>query len=156
MGNETEYHLAQANLAELRHPLGSPEMAEFEAALVPLNEVAERSPGFVWRQEFDYTDGDRPVIFGRNDYLFTLSVWQDIERLREFTYGGRHGEMLSKRLNWFLRDSRPTLAMWWIPRGELPTVSDAEERLRHIRRHGPTSHAFTFAKRFAPTTPSPL
>ncbi|MGD2102530.1 MAG: DUF3291 domain-containing protein [Acidimicrobiia bacterium] len=156
MGHETAYHLAQANLAELRYPLGSPEMAEFEAALDPVNELADGSPGFVWRQEFDYLGGDRPIIFGRDDYLFTLSVWQDIDRLREFTYGGRHAELLSMRLKWFLRDTRPTLVMWWIPRGELPTVSDAEARLLHIRDHGPTPYAFNFAKRFAPTTPSTL
>ena len=148
------HQLAQANLAELRYPLGSPEMADFEGALDRINELADRSPGFVWRQAFDYTGGNRPIIFGRDDYLFTLSVWEDVEHLRSFTYEGPHGEMFSQRLKWFLRDSRPTLVMWWIPAGSIPTVSEAEARLLHIREHGPTPYAFNFARRFEPSAPT--
>ena len=35
-------------------------------------------------------------------------------------------------------------------RRPIPGVSEAEERLTHLREHGPTEHAFTFKKRFAP------
>lgn len=43
------YHLAQINIGRLRFPLEDPRMLEFERALDPINEIAERSPGFVWR-----------------------------------------------------------------------------------------------------------
>ena len=39
-------------------------------------------------------------------------------------------------------------AMWWIPEGTVPTVADAEDRIRHLRAHGPTPHAFTFRTPF--------
>jgi hypothetical protein len=44
-----EWHLAQANLARLRHPPDDPRVAEFIAALDHANELAEHAPGFVWR-----------------------------------------------------------------------------------------------------------
>jgi hypothetical protein len=39
--------------------------------------------------------------------------------------------------------------VWWIPAGTLPTVADAEQRLLHLREHGPSPYAFTFRDPFA-------
>lgn len=144
------FHLAQANMAELRFRLGSPEMADFEAELTTVNKLADDSPGFVWRKVFDYRGGDRPVIFGRDDYLFTLSVWEDIESLHSFTYGGKHLEMLSQRVKWFLKDERPTTVLWWIDAGTIPDTQEAEQRMAHVRDHGHSPYAFTFRHRYRP------
>lgn len=140
--------LAQSNLAELRYPLGSPEMEEFESQLDEVNALADRSSGFVWRQEFDYQGGHRPIVFGRDDYLFTLSVWVDVDSLHDFTYSGHHMEMFAQRNKWFVHDPRPTTVLWWIPAGTTPTVSEAEQKLVHLREHGPTPKAFSFGRRF--------
>ena len=43
------YLLAQANVARAKAPLDSPQLADFVAALDPVNRIAERAPGFVWR-----------------------------------------------------------------------------------------------------------
>jgi hypothetical protein len=40
------------------------------------------------------------------------------------------------------------MALWWVPAGHLPTIGEAEERLAHLRVHGPTPHAFTIKHRF--------
>lgn len=146
----SRFVLAQSNLAELRYPLGSPEMEEFESQLDAVNQLADRSPGFIWRQEFDYGGGDRPTVLGRDDYLFTLSVWADVDSLHDFTYNGRHMEMFRQRSKWFLPDPRHTTVLWWIPRGTLPTVDEAEERFLKIRADGPTQEAFGFGRRFPP------
>jgi len=37
------------NIARSRAPLDSPALADFVAALAPINALAEQSPGFVWR-----------------------------------------------------------------------------------------------------------
>ena len=42
-----EYQLAQVNVAKMRAPLDDSRMAEFVAALDPINALAEQSPGFV-------------------------------------------------------------------------------------------------------------
>jgi hypothetical protein len=51
------------------------------------------------------------------------------------------------------------VALWWVPRGHQPTVAEAEERLRHLRAHGPTAFAFGVRTPFPPpgasVTPSP-
>jgi hypothetical protein len=40
--------------------------------------------------------------------------------------------------------------MWWVTRGERPTVADAKARLERITAEGPSASAFTFKQRFAP------
>ncbi len=45
----SDFHLAQYNVGRIRSPLDHPDVAEFIAALDPINALAEASPGFVWR-----------------------------------------------------------------------------------------------------------
>ena len=54
------HHLAQANVARLRAPLDSPELAGFVAALDPVNALADSSPGFVWRLQTE--DGNATAL----------------------------------------------------------------------------------------------
>ena len=42
----------------------------------------------------------------------------------------------------------PILALWWVPAGHIPTVTEAQARLKHLAEHGPTPHAFTFRVTF--------
>ena len=42
------------------------------------------------------------------------------------------------------------VALWWIPRGHLPTTGEAEERVIHLRVFGPTPYAFTLREHFPP------
>jgi hypothetical protein len=43
------HHLAQINIARLIAPLDDPKIAGFVSQLEPINAVADRAPGFVWR-----------------------------------------------------------------------------------------------------------
>jgi hypothetical protein len=45
----TSFQLAQVNIGLPVAPLDSTELAEFVAALEPVNAVADAAPGFVWR-----------------------------------------------------------------------------------------------------------
>jgi hypothetical protein len=54
------HHLAQLNIARLRARLDSPQLADFIAGLEPINALADRSPGFVWRLQTE--DGDATAI----------------------------------------------------------------------------------------------
>ena len=42
------------------------------------------------------------------------------------------------------------MALWWIPAGSIPTVEEAEQRLRLLRAIGPSAEAFTFKRSFPP------
>jgi Domain of unknown function (DUF3291) len=44
-----DYHPAQINIGRLVAPIGDPQVAEVVAAPEPVNALADRAPGFVWR-----------------------------------------------------------------------------------------------------------
>ncbi len=47
------YHIAQVNIARMVDEIDSPIMHEFAANLEPINALADRAPGFVWRLKSD-------------------------------------------------------------------------------------------------------
>jgi hypothetical protein len=79
-----------------------------------------------------------------------MSVWESVEALAAFVYSERHRRVLRRRREWFERMEEAYLALWWIPRGHIPTTAEAEDRIRHLRAHGPTPHAFTLQLHFPP------
>ena len=143
-----EYHLAQYNLARLVAPLDDPLIADFVAALDRVNQLGDRSPGFVWRHQT--AEGNSTSIRVRGDPLIVInfSVWEDAESLFEYTYRSDHAEVYRRRRDWFEPPSEAHLVLWWVPAGHEPTVDEAEERLDYLRANGPTARAFTFKQRF--------
>ncbi|WFE47879.1 DUF3291 domain-containing protein [Verrucosispora sp. WMMD1129] len=136
-----DHHVAQLNIARLRAPLDSPELADFVALLPEVNELAERSPGYVWRLQDESGDATALRPF-EPDIIVNLTVWQSIESLRGFVYRTAHLEPMRRRREWFTPLDRPHLVLWWIPAGVLPTLTEAAERLELLRR-GPSPEAFT-------------
>ncbi|MGK4001496.1 DUF3291 domain-containing protein [Sorangium sp. So ce1036] len=145
----SNYHLAQVNIALPVEPLGSARLADFVAALDSVNALAEAAPGFVWRLKTD--EGDATAVRGFDDdrLIVNMSVWESVEALSDFTYrNAEHAAMMRRRREWFVPMKEAFLVLWWIPAGHIPTVAEAEERLTHLRRHGPTPRAFTFRRLF--------
>ncbi len=146
---ETTYQLAQLNIGRMRAPTDDPLVAEFMDALDEINELADGSEGFVWRLQTE--DGNATSIrpFDEELLLVNMSVWESVEALSQFVYRSDHVAFLRRRREWFERMDENYLVLWWVPRGHIPTVTEAIERLEHLRRNGPTSHAFTFRSVFA-------
>jgi Domain of unknown function (DUF3291) len=88
--------------------------------------------------------------FDDDRIIVNMSVWESIEQLRAYTYGGAHAEILRQRREWFEKFERVSLALWWIPAGHIPTVDDAKQRLASLDDRGPTPYAFTFTSVFPP------
>ena len=150
-----DYLLAQVNIGRMREPLDSPLLADFVAALDPVNAAADTAPGFVWRLQTE--DGNATAVHafewdraGSAGVLVNMSVWESVEALAAFVYGDAHREVLRRRREWFERLTDAYLALWWVPRGHIPTIAEAEDRVRHLRAHGPTPHAFTLKVHFPP------
>lgn len=143
----TACHLAQFNVARLLRPLDDPATAGFLAGMTAMNDLADRSPGFVWRIAEDGADdatGIRPVA---PDVIITMSVWESLEALRAYTYQTEHLDFLRRRREWFLPNDLPAaLVLWWVPAGSIPTVDEAMERLDLLGSAGPTPDAFTFRR----------
>lgn len=144
------YHLAQVNIALPVEPLTSARLAEFVAALEPINALADGSPGFVWRLQTE--DGDATAIrgFGDDRLIVNMSVWESIGTLARYVYGSRHTDVMRRRREWFVPLGESVTALWWLPAGQRPTVTDAQHRLAHLRTHGPTPTAFTFRRPYPP------
>jgi Domain of unknown function (DUF3291) len=148
----SRFHLAQVNIGRIRAPLDHPIMEGFRTQLDPINALADRTPGFVWRLQTE--DGNAMAI--RPDPVdalmaINMSVWESLESLQQFVYRSAHVAPLRDRKQWFEPMEGPILVLWWIPAGHIPTVAEALERLQYLKEHGPTAHAFTFRAPF----PSP-
>jgi hypothetical protein len=143
-----EWHLAQVNIAALRAPIESPDLADFVALLEPVNALADGSPGFVWRLQTE--DGDATAIRAFDDerIIVNMSVWETVEALGEFVFRSRHLEVLRRRREWFSKMAAAYVALWWVPAGTTPTVDEAKRRLDTLERLGPTPDAFTFREPF--------
>jgi Domain of unknown function (DUF3291) len=138
------YHLAQVNIARAREPLGAPLMAPFVARLDGINALAEASPGFVWRLGAGSETTTSYVTTGDLQLIVNMSVWESLEALRQFTFQGGHADVMRRRAEWFESMTKAHLALWWIPAGHEPTLSEARERLGHLRARGEGPAAFTF------------
>lgn len=142
------WHLAQVNIGRLVAPQGDPRVQPFFDALDRINALAEASPGFVWRLT---GEGDNATdIQATPDPLLipNMSVWEDAESLFAFVYRSAHTPVMARRREYFERFDGVYQALWWIPAGEIPTLSDAFARLWMLERFGPTAHAFTFKSQF--------
>jgi hypothetical protein len=125
-------------------------MAGFVVALGPVNEVAEVSPGFVWRLPSRESHGATTVEEDGSVLVLNLSVWESYEALHAFVYRSPHGAYVRRRARWFDPAPNPSTALWWVLAGTRPTAEEALRRLRHLRSHGPTPQAFTPRRRFDP------
>jgi hypothetical protein len=154
LADMTAFHLAQMNSARLRAPLEDPSTAEFVAGITLMNDLADRSPGFVWRLIGESGDGtiSRPADPGT---IFTLSVWESVEHLRGFVYQTAHLDYLRRRRDWFVPHEHPdSLVMWWLPAGRIPTLDEGLTRLSRLRSDGPGPEAFTFRQPFPAPVPA--
>lgn len=142
------HHLAQVNVARLRAPLDAPELADFVAALDPVNALADAAPGFVWRLQTDEGDATSIRAFDDDMIIVNMSVWESLEALRDFVYRSDHRTFLARRREWFDRMDAPMVALWWVPAGHRPTVSEAKERLDALDRLGATPEVFSFRRSF--------
>lgn len=138
-------HLAQLNIAHMRAPVDSPELAEFVALLEPINTIADEAPGFVWRLKESEEDPTATVVHEYGDHLLiNFSVWESRESLWNYVYRSPHLGVLRRRREWFLRMAEPYVVMWWVPEGHIPSLAEGMRRLERLKAEGPGPEAFTF------------
>ncbi|MFI5933790.1 DUF3291 domain-containing protein [Actinoplanes sp. NPDC051494] len=160
--------LAFSTCAVLKEPYDHPATAPFDELTPQVYATAERHPAFVCRADYaddrdDLEESERdwgswgPLAlpsryrteFGDGPYRAaqTLSVWTDLQGVRDFVYSGLHLSTLKRRDEWFQPVSWPTYVVWWIG-DELPTWQDAADRLDLLADLGPTPRAFDLRHAF--------
>lgn len=140
------YHLAQVYIARTKAPLDDPLMRGFVDQLEPINQLAERSPGFVWRLQTEDGDATSIQLFADARIIVNLSVWASYEALKNYVYSGEHLSVLKAKKSWMEKLDTPSLALWWLPVGELPSAQDAKCRLEQLAKNGPSPAVFTFSR----------
>lgn len=142
------YHLAQINVGRLLALVDHPMIADFKDNLDRINALADASPGFVWRLvgEGNNATDIQPIP---DDPLFAInmSVWETPQALGAFVYRTEHVGFMRRRAEWFEK-MELYMALWWVPKGQTPTVQEGMARLDTLRRLGPTPEAFTFRQPF--------
>jgi hypothetical protein len=149
----SHWQLAQVNIGRLREALDHPQLTAFVEALDPVNAVADRAPGFVWRLQTEAGNATGVEAFtwdagNSAGMIINMSVWTDVEHLTAFVLGDLHRAILRRRREFFQKMTEAYLACWWVPEGHRPSTEEAEERVCHLRAHGPTSFAFTLRHHF--------
>jgi hypothetical protein len=142
------WHLAQLNVARAVAPFDDPVMADFMARLDEINHLGDASPGFVWRLQGEGGTSTELQVSDDPLYIVNLTMWESMDALFDFTYRSEHRTVFKRRFEWFERRDGPSVCLWWQPAGTVPSVEEAERRLRHLADHGPTPEAFTFKQRF--------
>jgi hypothetical protein len=93
------HHLAQINIGRLIAPIDDPKIAEFVGQLEPVNALADKAPGFVWRLQSE--SGNATDIAYNDDpfVIVNMSVWESLEALRDFAYRSDHIKRFATALN---------------------------------------------------------
>jgi hypothetical protein len=123
-------------------------MQGFVEQLDYINALAEGRPGFVWRLKPEAGDATEIQAFDDPLIIVNMSVWDSLETLKRYVYSGDHLNVLKNRKSWFDKLETPSLALWWIPIGTVPTLDMAKLALLSLQQNGPTPAAFTFAHPF--------
>ena len=137
--------VAQMNWGRLKYSLQDKRMAEFAASLNEVYALAENHIGFIWRISDNQSELELSNLGFNKLISSTLSVWKDLESLKDYTYNSLHGVYLKKSSNWFQKVEGPQLVVWNVKNDDEPTFKEAFERLEYFREKGPTDNAYAWS-----------
>lgn len=148
-----EYQLAEINIARMKGVnIDDPIMKEFVDNLNKVNEIAENSDGFVWRLKDEDNNATNLNPYNDEQIIVNYSIWENIETLEHYMYKTFHSEFLKRRKEWFLSFGQVSTAMWWVKKGEIPTLSEAIEKLDYLQKNGASEIVFSLKQKY----PKPL
>ncbi len=149
-------HLAEFNFGTLAYPWDDPRIAGFQNAIAQVNDIAERSPGFVWRLSDDEMEATQEDPAGpladRPNTASTLSVWEDVGSLYRFVTKTLHARIMRGAPDWFVPGDSGFLVCWWVPAGTRPTVAERDGALATPSERRRLGRLF---RRAAPERPCP-
>ena len=146
-----QLQIAEINIARMKGvAITDPVMIEFLENLDQVNMLAESSAGFVWRLKDNFNNATGINPYNDEQVIINVSVWDSIEALENFMYKTVHSNFLKRRKEWFHTFGKAYTAMWWIEKGEFPTIQEAVEKLEYLQKNGPSETVFDFRKKYRP------
>ena len=124
-------------------------MKDFYSSTAYVTDLAEQHPGFRWRD----TAEEQLLLddlWGKG-YLYTLSLWRDVESLKDFLYNTPHKKFIQRGGEWFDPISWPRVVLWWVESSHVPTLREAHDRLTKLYEIGPSHDAFDLRSSEFPT-----
>ncbi len=143
-----QYHIAQLNIAKAAAEMNTDTMADFVSRLDEVNQLADSAPGFIWRLQTESGDSTALRVFDDPLLLVNMSVWEDIEALRNFVYKSFHVELIRDREAWFHKMTEAHQVLWWVEAGHIPGIDEAKGKLDNLSTNGVSQQAFTFGQPF--------
>ncbi len=140
--------MATLNNAKKLAPKGDPIMHGFFDKIDGINRLGDTSDGFLWRYNEDGNPLDS-TLFGGANYIVNFSVWESINHLKNFTYESAHGAVYRRKKEWFEKLTVPSMVLWYIEEGHIPTQKEASEKLLAIQRFAPKPEHFDFKNLFS-------
>ncbi|QJB70833.1 DUF3291 domain-containing protein [Parasphingorhabdus halotolerans] len=139
------FSLAQINVLRFKKSKDDPANADFMAALDPVNALADKAPGFIWRLMGDGNDAvDIDPIPDDPRFAVNMSVWEDVQSLGDYVYKNpEHLAVMRRRREW-AEHMDVYQALWWVPIGHIPSVDEGLAKIEYLKEHGPTMVSFTF------------
>jgi hypothetical protein len=107
-------------------------MQGFVLRLDEINTLADRAEGFVWRLKDDGGSATAIRVFDDPLLLVNMSVWQNLEVLKQYVYKSLHVELIRDRAGWFNKMNELHQALWWVPAGHIPSVQEAKQKLDEV------------------------
>ena len=134
--------IAQMNWGRMKFAPDDPRLSEFMAALDPVYGQAEAHRGFIWRIS-EAAAAQELKALGHDDSISaTVSVWQSIADLKDYTFNSDHGLFLERSAEWFEKVEVPQLVIWDVAQDARPGFREAFDRLAHLRQHGDSDVAY--------------
>jgi len=145
MRNTISTHLAEINIAKMKGVnIDDPIMKEFVDILDAVNGEAENSDGFIWRLTDENDNATSFNPYQNERIIINVSVWKDVDSLKNFMYNGTHLSFMRRRKEWFETFGKAYYCLWKIDVGHIPTLEEALERLDYFQKNGPSDYAFDF------------
>ena len=136
--------IAQMNWGRLKFSLEDKRMREFADSLNEVYSLAENHPGFIWRMS-DKQSESQLADLGFDKFISsTVSVWKDINSLKDYTYNSLHGVYLKRSSEWFKKIDGPQLVIWNTDNDAKPTFKESFNRLEYLKNNGSTDYAYSW------------
>ena len=134
--------IAQMNWGKLKFSLKDKRMAEFAASLNKVYNLAENHQGFIWRISDSQCQLQLSNLGFDKFISSTVSVWKDLDSLRDYTYNSLHGIYLKRSSEWFKKIDGPQLVIWNVEDDYQPTFRESFDRLEYLKNNGPSDYAY--------------
>ena len=138
--------IAQMNWGRLKFSLKDKRMKEFTESLNKIYSLAENHSGFIWRIPDNQSELQLSDLGFDKMISATVSVWANIDSLKDYTYNSLHGFYLKRSSEWFKKIDGPQLVIWNIENNNQPTFKESFDRLKYLKENGPSDHAYGWEK----------